>query len=587
MKYFAPLVALLCISPVCQDSDDIDKLIHQLDSESIVEREKATRSLIQRGLPSKAKVEAASRSGNPERLARLKAVLEAINSQVEALPAAIQTILTEHAGSLHQMVRQVGKKVRQSCTDKDWAVVERALTANRLPMLEKRDARSGDDRYSEITYRVKEGAWKSEGGISFDLQLYFKVIAMIASNERTRHTVERSEARWTASIGRPLKDVQFPKGTMLHELMQHEELIKEAAEHPILKEIGLRYDLGRSGPWRHATSSVWRFEVLPELASRDGLHLSRPLFHADSGLDEIVWDNGAPGPSDWVSKDTLGPLTTQGGSKSDCSAGPWVLYQPSWKAPWAGPEPVKSRAYRVADLNSVPPESEFLIIEFPDLKESDLDSLAALPKLSRVWIDCKRITVGVLEQFARVKTLTGLDLSPDESLSVECVKFLSRMRLTYLHPSTGCHLDDANFEMLTRNRGLKSLVIGDSNSKLSDRGLEALGKLSDLESLEIWYSRETTKTGIAALAQLRKLRSLTIAYLRSFDDEALKLLSSSPGIEMLDLIELNITDEGLTQLKALKSLKYLRVSQCKRVTPGGMKALEAIHPGNLEYMREK
>src|SRR5688500_791961 len=98
MRIFVIVAALLGLSPLVEDPDELDQLLRQIDSDNIAERETATHALIQLGLPARARIDAVSKAGSSEAKGRLKRVLEAINSGVEFLPKALEAILTEHAG---------------------------------------------------------------------------------------------------------------------------------------------------------------------------------------------------------------------------------------------------------------------------------------------------------------------------------------------------------------------------------------------------------------------------------------------------------------------------------------------------------
>jgi hypothetical protein len=107
--------------------------------------------------------------------------------------------------------------------------------------------------------------------------------------------------------------------------------------------------------------------------------------------------------------------------------------------------------------------------------------------------------------------------------------------------------------------GLRRLVI---HGPLTDRQLEDIGKVSSLQSLELWDS-DMTDSGLANLAGLRRLTEL------SFTDDRI-LPPDRPC---------NISDRGLlARLEDFPQLKHLFIEDCRGVTQDGVWKLKAARP---------
>lgn len=587
MRVFVLVVALLSVSSPFQDTDPTDRLFRDLDSENFEVREAAARAIIQLGTSVRPRIESAIKFGTPHAAIHLRTILESINWPVDVLPKELATVLSKHSGDLHQLVRHTGKQVYLRCLNKEWSTVKRVLDAAGYRSISQRDAQEGSTHYTECTYLVKASAWQPGDGVSFDLRLHFRADATVSADSATRYTVTTAEARWHATFFRPYREVSFPKGTLLQTMIEHERFVQDGTSYPILNEIEFWYVLGRSEPWRDSTSSVWRFYLIPSLSTKDGLRDSRPFFLAVSHLDDLVWDDGVQRDIGWVSKESVGPIQSMGGSTSDrTGSGLHILYDPTWKAPWDHDKPKEFRAFSAKDLKALSPDTATLYIDVPGVVPSDLEALVTLPRLTRVWLSCTRISVGTLRKLAMIKSLTGLDLDPEQPLTEDVIRFVASMGLTSIHSGSRCDLSDEGLEVLTSNRSLRKLTISDPQSTLSNMGLKSLARLPLLHTLELWYSDRITNEGLSTLATHPSLRHLELAYLGSLNDEGLKVLASSPRLESLDLIKLPISDEGLNHFRAMKSLRYLRLSQCRSITSEGVKNLAADHPNGLRLGRE-
>jgi hypothetical protein len=206
----------LWISPPIQEDDEVAKLLRRIDSESIEEREAASKKLVQMGIAVRSRIVSAMEAGVSERRARLNAILDAIDIQPESLPSAIEAILAEHRESFHQLVRHSSRRVRLNLQGKEWKDVKRILDNHRITRLKSSETRYGDDYETDHSYLLKRGAWRTPDGIVFDLRLCLNTRVHITPLERSREVVESAAAVWIGSIDKPLADLQkqrrFPRG---------------------------------------------------------------------------------------------------------------------------------------------------------------------------------------------------------------------------------------------------------------------------------------------------------------------------------------------------------------------------------------
>lgn len=146
---------------------------------------------------------------------------------------------------------------------------------------------------------------------------------------------------------------------------------------------------------------------------------------------------------------------------------------------------------------------------------------------------------------------------------------------------------DAGLNKLVGLKGFKDLTvtnIGTGEDTLTDAGLAPLGTLTHLEGLDVSSNHKLTDAGLAHLKGLVRLRTLSLdwnrldgsglAHLKPLADlraiklfnvpkmkpEAAALLKQFPKLEEIDLGQSNTTDEWLTHLGEIKTLRILHLN---------------------------
>jgi hypothetical protein len=121
-----------------------------------------------------------------------------------------------------------------------------------------------------------------------------------------------------------------------------------------------------------------------------------------------------------------------------------------------------------------------------------------------------------------------------------------------------------------------------------DEGMRHIAKLTDLESLDV-LNLNLTDSGITALGALQKLVTLRLKS-TGIVDESMETIANFPRLEHLDISGCDVTDEGLRTLAQSKSLKRLVAFKTENggglITKAGLEHLRSI--GTLEhiYLRE-
>lgn len=239
--------------------------------------------------------------------------------------------------------------------------------------------------------------------------------------------------------------------------------------------------------------------------------------------------------------------------------------------------------------------------------DSDLDSLASIPTLSRLDLSETRITDHGLRQLKGASAITDLNLRYAELITGEGLSSLKtwaqlkrlNMEGTKLTDNTLQHLSaftslesvnlgsvlvtDAGLDALTSLPHLRELILG--GNKLTDAGLQALRQLPGLTYLDLGgtqredsglWSVSLTQPGLDAIATLKELRRLklegalvtarglatlqVLSKLEELDlhdcprigDDVIPVLSAMPGLRSVDLAGTKVTGAGIAKLRKAK-----------------------------------
>jgi hypothetical protein len=144
--------------------------------------------------------------------------------------------------------------------------------------------------------------------------------------------------------------------------------------------------------------------------------------------------------------------------------------------------------------------------ECPNLTGRGFAALATMPALRGLGVSCTHVddeSLAALPSFPALRFLMPMDVSDDGFRHVGRCEKLESLWCMYCR-DTG----DAATEHLT---GLQLKTYYAGKTRITDRSLALLGRMTSLEKLEFWQTAGISDAGLAALAKLPRLRELSIS----------------------------------------------------------------------------
>ena len=144
--------------------------------------------------------------------------------------------------------------------------------------------------------------------------------------------------------------------------------------------------------------------------------------------------------------------------------------------------------------------------ECPNLHDGGFRALAALPALRGLGVSCKRVgddALAALSDFPALTQLMPMDVSDAGFRHVGRCEGLVDLWCMYCR-GTG----DAATDHIAALR-LRSYYAG--RTRITDRSCRTLGRMTSLETVELWETAGVTNDGIAALGALPRLRKLVLS----------------------------------------------------------------------------
>jgi internalin A len=305
------------------------------------------------------------------------------------------------------------------------------------------------------------------------------------------------------------------------------------------------------------------------------------------------------------------PVAAVGCNRSD----PAPRDQPTQSEPAVPPAPVTS-APKVDSAPAPPaPKAE------PAPQATDLESVKAAWKKAGArigWMDEHKIDSPFFEEredprpgeipafyFYRLKdglfdTLPmpfvpfGLSTGRPPPGGFRALSGLKHLRVLHLdllfgggNPPEATRPIEASLGALAEFKELRTLSL--SNTPLSAQAREALGTLTQIETLTLGITAALKDADLKHIARLGQLRRLSI-HKGSLTDADAKELGRLQRLEVLDIRDLSgsgikLTEEGWRDLAGLKELRHLSLP-CDGVTDAGLKCLgDLSHLRSLEFWR--
>ena len=254
------------------------------------------------------------------------------------------------------------------------------------------------------------------------------------------------------------------------------------------------------------------------------------------------------------------------------------------------PGPFTSPLEITFDDRSPPFDDETLRVfaYIPDLQELTLKSqnltghglryLARLPHLKQLDVTSAALTSEGLKSLPLLRALETLNLngplSDDDLIPLIELPNLSDLSLSGWNrakdDSRG--ITDRGLETLEELQNLESL--GLSDLQVTDAGMRYVGSVTGLKFLYL-SGLPITDAGLAPIGALAELRSLNLTRLR-ITNAGLKRLAGLPNIRSLTLSDTDVLDAGLVHLKTWEHLKSLDIDNVPYLSGAGLMHLRHL-----------
>lgn len=187
-----------------------------------------------------------------------------------------------------------------------------------------------------------------------------------------------------------------------------------------------------------------------------------------------------------------------------------------------------------------------------------VEYLAASKSLDTLEIQDFDITDASGKHLNDIEKLTRLDLFRCTKFGPEGLRALKDKKLVRLRLRDMPMINDEGMALVTSMPTLRQLLLHELTS-VTDAGLKDLGKLQNLELLDVWAVPVTNET-IALAAKLPNLKSLSIRETK-IDDAAIDMILSMPKLQELTIYDnAGITPDAVEALKK-KGYKKLALSK--------------------------
>jgi ankyrin repeat protein len=145
--------------------------------------------------------------------------------------------------------------------------------------------------------------------------------------------------------------------------------------------------------------------------------------------------------------------------------------------------------------------------ECPNLSGRGFAALAAMPRLRGLAVSCKKVddaAFSTLPRFPALRELVPMDVQDEGFRHVGKCEPLEGLWCMYCRETT-----DAATEHIAGLSHVKTYYAG--ATQITDRSLAILGRMSSLESIELYECKGITDAGLGLLARLPNLRKLGLA----------------------------------------------------------------------------
>jgi beta-lactamase regulating signal transducer with metallopeptidase domain/Leucine-rich repeat (LRR) protein len=209
-----------------------------------------------------------------------------------------------------------------------------------------------------------------------------------------------------------------------------------------------------------------------------------------------------------------------------------------------------------------------LNLQTAKFNSEDFKHLTELSQLEVLRLGDHQLTDGSMKYIGKLTSLCSLALW-GTGISDEGLKHLQGLKnLTFL-ALNNCKITDEGLNYLKNMTALEGLQL--TQTKITDKGLAKLKNFTRLKSLLIGYTNITDE----GLEHLQTLTSLEIIWINStpITDQGIAYLGNMKNLKELYASRTKITDAGLAHLKDLRMFRHLTISG---IGDGGIQHLSKL-----------
>lgn len=202
---------------------------------------------------------------------------------------------------------------------------------------------------------------------------------------------------------------------------------------------------------------------------------------------------------------------------------------------WKKLKRLNLRGTKVTDLGVAQlanhPSLEWLDVGYSLYTDGGFEPLTTIPNLRHIAAGGNKVTDVGLNLLRLTPNLTSLDLAGGQRTDSGV---------------WAASVTDRGLETIGQLRNLQSLNL--RGSKITDAGMGRLATLAALTSLDLGQTSLSAR-GLAPLAAMKQLQQLSLYQCQKLNDEAIPALSALKSLKWLDLEGSGITPSGLTAIR--------------------------------------
>ena len=219
---------------------------------------------------------------------------------------------------------------------------------------------------------------------------------------------------------------------------------------------------------------------------------------------------------------------------------------------------------------------------FPDTSNIDADCLvhiSKMPRLEHILLTRNKLCDKKIINLKDSSSLKKLEFL-DPQLSDEWLENLGKLSQVEELVIQNTSLSDEYFKHLKSMSSLKKIRLqqdfGQTSSALTDTSLLYMSEMDSLESIELYYGEFTDK-GLEYLSKLKNLQTLVIPNSHNFTGSGIQYLTKLENLEHLNIGSRRLKDDDLEPIGRLKNLKELMLFNSRDITNAGISKLSGLN----------